>query len=234
MLSPWYLVVSGTDHDLALFRELFATSAEHSLVEEVPGEWRLRSSTVASSAAHEGAWPALCELLGRLSDVAAAAADDRVRLTPGVLGRTRPDGHVDLFVFPEVARLKVRGFPPTVSINGVLPEPRHVKLLRHEATDDHLRLAMHFLNANLTWFDLWKAFEVMRDACGGEDALAANGGTTQADIVRFRRTANSYHAVGDEARHARLSQRPPPDPMNLDEADEFVRRLVARWVEALP
>jgi hypothetical protein len=234
MLSTWYLVVRGSDVDLARLKELFVTSAEHSLLDEKPGEWRLRSSTVESSSGPEVAWPALRELLGRLSDIAAAAADDRVRLTPGVLGRTRPDGHDDLFVFPEAAHLKLRTFPPTVAINGVMPEPRHVKLLRLEPTNQHLRLAMHFLNANLTWFDLWKAFEVIREACGGEKALADKGWTTRAEIVRFRHTANSYHAVGDEARHASPRHPPPSTPMSLDEADGFVRRLLARWVDGLP
>jgi hypothetical protein len=234
MLSTWYLVVRGSEPDLAQLRELFVTSAEHSVVEEEPGEWRLRSSTVAASTDYEGVGPALRELLGRLSDVAAAAADDRVRLTPGALGRTRPDGHADLFVFPETAHVKARAFAPTISINGVLPEPRHVKLLRLEATNEHLRLAMHFLNANLTWFDLWKAFEVIREACGSEKAITTNGWTTPEEIDRFKRTANSYYAVGDDARHALLTPKPAAHPMTLDEADEFVRRLLARWVDGLP
>lgn len=233
MLSAWYIVVRGDARDIAALRDVSAASAEHSLSEEIPGEWRLRSSTVASPAGQEEGWLALRELLGRLSDVAAAAADDRLRLTPGPLGRTRPDGHDDLFVFPEPGRLKARAFAPTVSINGVVPEPRDVKLLRLEATNEHLRLAMHFLNANLTWFDLWKSFEVIREAGGPETAITANGWTTQDEIDRFKETANSYHAVGDAARHALLSRRPPANPMTLDDGDEFVRRLLERWVESL-
>jgi hypothetical protein len=234
MLSAWYLVVRGSDRDLTRLGELCASSTEHSLDQEQPGEWRLRSSTVGSTPRHEDAWPRLCELLVRLSDVAAAVADTRLRLTPGALGRTRPGGGSDVFVFPEPARMRARAFPPTVG-GGLAPsEPPEVRVMRLQATNDHLRLALHFLNADLSWFDLWKAFEAIREANHGVRGLVGNGWTRDTEVRRFRQTANSYSAVGDAARHALLGHPAPQNPMTLDEADEFVRGLLSRWVASLP
>jgi hypothetical protein len=234
MLSPWYLVVRGNDADLRPVGELCASSAEHSLDQEQPGEWRLRSSTVKSTSGHEFAWTKLRELLGRLADVAAGAAETRVRLTPGSLGRTRADGGSNVFVFPETARLRAQAFPPTVVMGGTAPtEPPHVRLLRLDATNDHLRLALHFLNADLSWFNLWKAFEAIREPNHGAPSLVTKGWTRATEVGRFRETANSYSAVGDEARHALLGKPPPQNPMTLYEAEEFVRGLLSRWVASL-
>lgn len=233
MLSPWYVVVRGSDPALSAIRDVCARSTEHSLDEEIPGEWRLRSSSAGPTLSHEEAWPALCDLLVRLSDVAAATRYVRVSVTPGALGHTRPDGTSDVFVHPEPARLRLRTFAPTIAVSGVVPEPMEVKLLRLEGGNAHLRVALHFLNADLTWFNLWKSYEAIRDANHGASGLVATGWTTKADVERFRGTANTYAAVGDAARHARLGVAPPPNPMSLEEAEDYVRGMLARWVDSL-
>ena len=232
MLSSWYLVVRGDDPDIAALVDVCASSSDHSLAQEA-GEWRLRSSTVGSTLSHEEAWPALGELLVQLSDVAASSGYTRVRAVPGVLGRMRPDGSSDVFVHPEPIRLRVQAFPPTVTVNGTIPEPMGVKLLRLQASNEHVRLALHFLNADLSWSNLWKAFEPIRDANGGSAGLVARGWTSESDMHRFRKTANTYAAVGDAARHALLAVSPPPNPMGLEQAEEYVRAILTRWVDSL-
>lgn len=130
---------------------------------------------------------------------------------------------------PEPARVTVRAFPPTVSVDGIAPEPLGTKLSRLQMADDHVRLALHFLNADESWFNLWKAFEAIREGKG-----LAVAGARSPEIDRFRRTANTYAAVGDEARHALLGVPAPPIPMTLRDADEFVRGLLSGWVASLP
>jgi hypothetical protein len=232
MLSPWYVVVRGVDVDLARLRDVCGRTPEHSFEEELSGEWRLRSSTVGPMFNHEDAWPALCDLLVRLSDVAAAAGNARVRLAPAALGRTRSDGASDVFVHPPTIRLRVQALPPTIIVNGAVPEPADVKLLRLQATNEHLRLALHFLNAELSWSNLWKFYESIRDANNGAPRLVVMGWTSQPELDRFRRTANTYSAVGDEARHAILGEKSPPTPMSLEEAEDYIRGMLARWLDS--
>lgn len=92
---------------------------------------------------------------------------------------------------------------------------------------------MHFLNADLSRFNLWKSYENIRDANGGEKGLVVSRRTTDEEVERFRRTANTRSAVGDAARHANLGLPPPPNPMALEEADAYVRGLLLRWVNAI-
>jgi hypothetical protein len=233
MVSDWYLVVRGDDADLSRLREVCARSVEHTLAEEEPGEWRLRSATVESPLGYEEAWPALRDLLVRLSDVAAAAGYTRVKVVPGSLGRTRADGASDQFVFPETIRLRVQVFPPTIVVNGLVPEPMEARLLRLSESNEHLRVALHFLNADLSWFNLWKSYEVIRDANGGARSLVVQGWTSQPELERFRKTANTYSATGDAARHAVIGEKPPSNPMSVEDADDFVRGMLSRWVDTL-
>lgn len=232
MRSPWYVVVRGIDSDLARLKAVSERSSEVSLEEEVPNEWRLRSVTVEPHLEAEDARSALEDLLVRLADVAAAAGYTRVRVSAGALGRSREDGAFDQWVFPETIRSRAQVFPPTVSEGGVLPEPFEAKLLRLVAGNEHLRLAVHFLNADLSWFNLWKSYENVRDGNGGEKDLIARGWTTDDACERFRRTANTRSAVGDGARHAKIGVPPPPNPMTLEEAEDYVRELLLRWVSA--
>jgi hypothetical protein len=234
MLSPWYIVVRGERNHLSRVRDVCVLSTDHSLEEEEPDEWRLRSATLDATVGHEVAWPALCELLVRLSDVAAAAGYMRLHLEPGALGKSHTDGSADLFVHPPTIRLMAQALPPTIVVNGAVPEPIEVKLLRLQTSNEHLRLALHFLNADPTWVNLWKSFELIRDANGGPQSLTANGWTSQRELERFSRTANTYAAVGDEARHAELARSAPSRPTTLKEADDYMRRLLARWQDSLP
>jgi hypothetical protein len=119
-------------------------------------------------------------------------------------------------------------------VDGVVPEPFEAKLMRLEASNEHLRLAVHFLNADMSWFNLWKSYEAIRDANGGTaPSLVAKGWMTDEEVERFRETANTYAAVGDAARHAKLGEAPPPNPMGLEEGEDCVRALLHRWVNRL-
>lgn len=138
-----------------------------------------------------------------------------------------------MWVFPEPIRIRARVFPPTISVEGEVPEPFEARLMRLESSNEHLRLALHSLNADLSWFNLWKSYEAIRDGNGGKASLVAEGWTTADEVDRFRKTANSYAAVGDAARHARLGEPPPPNPMTLDDAEDYVRAMLHRWVTTL-
>ncbi len=82
-----------------------------------------------------------------------------------------------------------------------------------------------------TWKNLYLVFEVIVESIGGQNALEAKGWVPASDIRRYKQTANSYRAIGREARHAKLSFQPPPNPMSLNEAHELVRTILSVWLE---
>jgi hypothetical protein len=87
--------------------------------------------------------------------------------------------------------------------------------------------------ARSDWINLYKAWEVVRDAAGGETELIKKGWATKAQRRRFTGTAQSRAELGDEARHASEKVQPPKNPMSLEEAQAFVRSVVEAWVRTL-
>lgn len=92
--------------------------------------------------------------------------------------------------------------------------------------------ALSFESAN-TWANLYRAYEVTTDRFGGHDGVVNNMRfCSKNQLERFKRTANHQEAIGAFSRHARLRYEPPPNPMDFNEAVEFVLSLVRAWQES--
>ena len=50
-------------------------------------------------------------------------------------------------------------------------------------------------------------------------------------LTRFYRSINHPEVFGEQARHIVSQADPPPHPMSLSEAQQFVRALATRWME---
>lgn len=81
--------------------------------------------------------------------------------------------------------------------------------------------------------NLYKAWEIVRDAAGGEHTLIANGWTTKKTKNRFMQTAQSRKALGDDARHASERYKAPESTMSVDEARAFVKSVIGKWIRTL-
>lgn len=82
-----------------------------------------------------------------------------------------------------------------------------------------------------TWSDLYVAYELV-EANGGINITKA-GWISEANLTLFKRTANSYSALGANARHGDSKQDPPRIPMTLEDATRQVRQLVGAWIKSL-
>ena len=80
--------------------------------------------------------------------------------------------------------------------------------------------------------ELYKVWEIVRHVGGMQAAMQA-AGISENTMTRFTRTANHQAASGDNARHARLPQAPPPNPMPISEARAMIGRLVDAWIATL-
>ena len=80
--------------------------------------------------------------------------------------------------------------------------------------------------------ELYKVWEIVRHAGGMRAAMQAAGISEHA-MTRFKRTANHQAASGDHARHARLQEAPPPNPMPISEARALIGKLVDAWIATL-
>lgn len=88
----------------------------------------------------------------------------------------------------------------------------------------------------LSWVDLYKILEIVREAVGGGRAgLIETGWTTKVQLNAFTGSADHHLVSGiHEARHARQSGGPPKRTMTLDEARRFICDLAHRWLDSLP
>lgn len=117
---------------------------------------------------------------------------------------------------------------PTVS-GGVQTPPATVgTVLRRVAAaedDERIDLVLRLIQStNLDFIEMYKVFEVIRDAVGGDQNLVARGWTMKSQLRRFTRTANA------EERHAPGSYARPPNPMTLSEGQAFVAKLADDWL----
>ena len=86
-------------------------------------------------------------------------------------------------------------------------------------------------SASLTWVDLYKVFEIVRDAVRPAP-LARTGWVTKDDLHTFHGSANLPSVSGEQARHARMAGTPQRS-MTIDEGREFIGRLMTAWLDSL-
>ena len=79
------------------------------------------------------------------------------------------------------------------------------------------------------WGQLYKVLEIIEGAGVIHDVLRA-AGVSKPKLKLFTRTANHQAASGRAARHARLREQPPKNPMPIQEARSMIRQLLVAWV----
>jgi hypothetical protein len=84
-----------------------------------------------------------------------------------------------------------------------------------------------------TWANLHKVVEAIEDGNGGEKGLLAKNFVPGSDIKNFKNTANSWPAIGMDARHASPAIGSPTPKMTLQEAQEMFRKLFEGWIVEL-
>jgi len=82
----------------------------------------------------------------------------------------------------------------------------------------------------LGWDDLWKLFEIIREAVK-PDTIITLGWTTAADLESFKESANRKDVSGDGARHARRPGQPQHRKMPITEGRSFVSDLLIKWLD---
>jgi hypothetical protein len=80
------------------------------------------------------------------------------------------------------------------------------------------------LGVNTSWPRLFRISEEIELAL--QMTADAAGLCSSSERDRFRRTANTAEVAGPDARHAEGRFTPPPNPMTLAEAQDFVRALL--------
>lgn len=129
-------------------------------------------------------------------------------------------------------RAQIRG-AGVVAGDDVPPPPRGARYLSIAGANRDVAEVLEIMSAErLNWTDLYKIYEIIQDS-GMLETVTQTACMSNRDITRFTRTANHQEASGAEARHARLSQEPPSNPMTIEQARGMIGRLVTAWMDSL-
>jgi hypothetical protein len=99
--------------------------------------------------------------------------------------------------------------------------------------DPHVEKALDLWGSlEHNWRNLYLVLEVMEDTAGGSKALLAQAWLPDKNgIELFKRTANTWRALGPDARHATEQFKLPPKPMALPDARILIRRTLQAWLQ---
>lgn len=151
----------------------------------------------------------------------------------GILQEIRPDGKHNQFIAVGtiVAHVSV---PQATLVGGdraMSAEDETAELFKI-ASQDEAVLNVLAIKSNRTrdWNDLYKVYEIIQADVGGLKALSKLSGIAEADIKRFKHTANCPKTLGLQARHGALPTDPPKYPVSKVQAGLYVDRFVKRWL----
>ncbi len=217
MATEWQVRLEGNAADLARLASVTSPRFE---VRKRPDGYVLLSSSFSGTSADVK--EAADRLLGALGAVLKLHDESADLPTTGSVLQVSDGGAKSTTVFPPLARLVLRAYAPDVLINGIRqPDTAFEADIDAAITHPDARRAADFLSAG-TWVELYKAYEVLREAVGGDEGLKSRGWASSALISRFRHTANymERHAAGIAA---------PASPLSLSEGRQLMRTLLRAW-----
>jgi len=88
----------------------------------------------------------------------------------------------------------------------------------------------YWVSDHRSWINLYKILEVIESDVGGD--IYANNWVSKSAVNRFSQTANSYGAIGNEARHANNIVPSPINPMKIKEACNLIKALLENWIDS--
>lgn len=227
MSSSWGIELNGEKQDLhvwqAFLRSPFDPFIEE--VEDASGNYlALRSSAFDGMKSAKDVNERAKELFATLNvTIAAHASADLVR--NGAVVEFVPDGQPKRIHFLEaksiilqtrvgMAELTIRNAAGEV-IQSPVVESAAQRWLRAATIEPEIGCALRYLAGKPTWFELYKAYEALRNM--------PNGGIANSEVKRFTQTANA-----GERHHSNNKIKPHKKPMELWKA----RALIMQWVNA--
>lgn len=104
-------------------------------------------------------------------------------------------------------------------------------LLKLVAADVFIRDLLLVLSQGMDFKSMYQAYDQIKTFLMENEGSLALLGFSKGVLERFTHTANNFDTIGTDARHGRLTQDPPKNPMPLKEAQELISELVFAVLE---
>lgn len=93
------------------------------------------------------------------------------------------------------------------------------------------RALAFFGNSTPSWTEMYAVYEIIQEDIGGN--VEKRGWSTKTNRELFERTAQHPKTAGLEARHGEWPHPPPEDPMSLQDARTWMRKVLAKWIRSI-
>jgi len=222
--NRWGVIVTGDHTTLAILAASF--TEEDCRIAKVGDDYIVSSNAWNQIEIAQEVQETAEDLLSLISGSASLSVGNPAALEAGSVYEFKPDGSRGIHIIVSPGACGSRGVPATIRAGGETHRPAdtvrdHLRLARE---DDQVRKVLGiWAAAPHGWDELYRVYEFIEKDCGSKE-IAAKGWASKSNCGRFTHTANDY-------RHPAREQQPPSNPMSLDEARKFVRRLLGDWLE---
>ena len=237
-ITEWWVSLRGDPQDLEDVVSNFQMNSVCRVEHDEDGEYYLKSEGFNSLTDGLQVFAIAENVVARINGAMKASFADYRPVQADSPTSVHKNGNRGVFFMPSAAQLELRTSRPTVEVSGTLPsEPRPSDAetwLELSEADDDVADALYLLSRDPNWFDLYKAFEVVRAALGGQCEMKSKLSADEKDRQTLAERVNLFTRTADAYRHARPRGDPPPNPMELKAAHATVRDLVSRYLHAHP
>lgn len=148
------------------------------------------------------------------------------------------DGTEHAYIQVETATIGITTSTPRVVTEGenretevFLPADRTEEWTQLALRDEKVSDVADLLDRGDNWVNLYRIYEFIQDNIESEDNIVDQGWWSESEKDRFKQTANSRDAIGDDARHANNRIPAPNNPMTQAEAKRQIDTLVDHWLQ---
>lgn len=232
-------VLWGAAHDLAMLPDFFRALDHKVTVED--GRYLLSSPLLERCEDLGRAREIAVQLIERIITAAKLQDPDFGSVRSNQVEYTDADGKIrrHSWAEPKSITIRVRAFPPVLSVDGVVRPPPPAfpeRVLELALRDRSVDTALMYLRLpQQTWGSLYSVYEIIREDL---DPNPKNWrkltmlGVSEAEVQRFRDTANDREHTGIHSRHGQtFGKRIEGGPMSLGEAEKFIRRMLRSWIK---
>lgn len=235
-MAEWRVQLQGEQFDLQELKEIL-TRHDPRIIEE-DSKFYLTSKAWDELRESREVHGRAKDFIQLLENAAHIHFGDTAPLTIGNIVRIDDDGRKHHILIAEPGHFTLRGGRVRATTTGG-PKPiesrrehQVIKVLRASKKSAAVVDALRFFRKG-DWVSLYKTYEIVRDDVHGEQSITDRGWLTKLTRSRFTGTAQSREALGDEARHASHTYRPPKKPMSIREARSIIAELLLKWIDSL-
>ena len=235
----WKILLTGDSFDLQELEKSFPDSDTFAIVKESDGYYLISTEFDSCQSSAEVKNKAI-DVLDILNGAKTLALGGNTPIKFGHIVREKADGTKEIIKeMSDTITLR-----DSISIIKKDSEGKIIEEIHHPADDvpkwltfglrdEKLKRALRIYGKERhSWAGLYKVYEIIEDAIGGMQEIIKKGWTTKSSIKRFKHTANSPSAIGDEARHGKEVTSGPKKPMHLSEARSLVETMLIRWLNS--